>query len=1238
MVECPICHTSNPPGSIACLKCSTPIEIGDATIVINPTNDAATIVEPAGGPSDPEATIGGTTGWSVPIQKIGPRDPNAPLDPGTVLAERYEILKRLGEGGMGAVYQARDHELDRLVALKVIRPELAGHPDILRRFKQELILARQVTHKNVIRIFDLGMAGGCKFITMDYIDGRDLKSILVERGKLAPEEAVPIVQQVCRGLEAAHTEGVVHRDLKPQNIMVDASGRVWVMDFGLARSMEMAGMTRTGALMGTPDYMSPEQARAEKVDARSDLFSLGIIFYEMLTGVLPFQADTMMATLLKRVHEKAAPPNTLERAIPQHLSDVIMKCLEADRAKRYQTTGEILADLAGDAAHAGMTFTASASVAQTSPVSLAAMGPGTEFGPRYRIEAVIGEGGMGKVYKAHDNDLDRTVALKLVRQELVNNVESMQRFKQELLLASRISHKNILRIHDLGDVGGVKFISMAYVQGRDLHDVIAECGRLPVDRAVHIAKQLAGALDAAHAEGVVHRDLKPRNVLVDQADQVYVSDFGLAKSLESVSNTAMTRTGEVLGTPRYMSPEQAESKPADHRSDIYSFGVLLYEMVTGDAPFGGESMLQVMYQHVAQKPKNPKEANPELPDYLAQIILRCLEKDPALRYQSAREILHDLESATPPTRVVRLRIAETGYPKWLIAAMIALPLLLAASLLIAPVRDLVLGHSGRAGGPNAGVTAPHVDKYIAVLPLKVLGKDEGLQYIADGVVESLSAQLFQLKNVYVAPQSAVESALKKGPAEKQKIARDLGVNVIVDGTVQAAGDRVGIVIQVEDVKNGKRLWSKEFSSLRRDILTAQNSIYSELVSAMDLKDEDPARAALRLTGNYGAYEFYLKGRDVVRRQPNAKGYHAALNFFDQAIQKDPRFALAYAGRADTSMAMYMQTKEESWAKKALSAAEQAKQLNPDLPEVHWALGSVYLETGKTEDSIAETKLALDLAPGSDESYRRLGTVYLAAGRKEAIAAYEKAVEINPYYWYNYNFLGVACFRLGEGDKAVIAFKRVTELAPDWADGYNNLGGAYFQQGKWREAVEAYRRSLALDPNGGYAYANLGTAFYYLGQYSDAAKSLEKAVELDPTSHENIAGLADAYLQLGERDKAMSNYEAAIKLALKAYGVNNRDAMTMGPLALYYAKKGDLNRAENFIAKARQIDATNNVLIYNDAMIKVLSGKPAEALKLLREAVKNGFSVEMLKSDPELVTLRATPEFATLTKDFSRKAN
>jgi len=301
MVECPTCHTSNPPNSRICSKCSSPFGIDGATIALDAGLTAAPPLDPDGTQVFAErslaATAVGGTGWSVPVQKLGSSHLSATLEPGMMLGERYEILKSLGEGGMGAVYKARDHELDRMVALKVIRPELAGHPDILRRFKQELILARQVTHKNVVRIFDLGTADGRKFITMDFIEGSDLKSIINERGKIPAVEAVPIVQQICRGLEAAHLEGVVHRDLKPQNIMVDDAGRVWLMDFGLARSMELSGLTRTGVLMGTPDYMSPEQARAERVEAQSDLFSLGIIFFEMLTGRLPFQADTLMAKL-----------------------------------------------------------------------------------------------------------------------------------------------------------------------------------------------------------------------------------------------------------------------------------------------------------------------------------------------------------------------------------------------------------------------------------------------------------------------------------------------------------------------------------------------------------------------------------------------------------------------------------------------------------------------------------------------------------------------------------------------------------------------------------------------------------------------------------------------------------------------------------------------------------------------------------------------------------------------------
>ena len=267
------------------------------------------------------------------------------LQVGEVLNGRYEILQLLGEGGMGAVYKASDRELDRFVALKVIRPELASNPSILARFKQELLLAHQVTHRNVIRIYDLAEADGVKYITMEFVEGKDLRTLIREKNKFAPEEAVEIIQQVCLALEAAHNVGVIHRDLKPQNIMLDSSGRVLVMDFGLARTLEGDGMTQTGAIVGTMEYMSPEQALAKDLDQRSDLFALGLILYEMLTGKAPFKAESALASLIKRTQERAVPVSDVDNQIPGTLSGIVSKCLERDLELRYQSAAAILADL-----------------------------------------------------------------------------------------------------------------------------------------------------------------------------------------------------------------------------------------------------------------------------------------------------------------------------------------------------------------------------------------------------------------------------------------------------------------------------------------------------------------------------------------------------------------------------------------------------------------------------------------------------------------------------------------------------------------------------------------------------------------------------------------------------------------------------------------------------------------------------------------------------------------------------
>ena len=316
---CPQCNYKNPDTSAQCEKCATPLPISDQTLAT------------------------GGQGWSVPAADgVISATALAQLGPGTVIGNRYEIIRLLGQGGMGAVYQAHDRELDRQVAIKVIRGDMTANPEILKRFKQELILARQITHKNVIRIFDLGQAEGIKFITMEYIEGEDLQSVLRRKKKLEPAEAANIMAQVCRALEAAHSEGVIHRDLKPQNIMLDKTGRAYVMDFGIARSTLTPGMTQTGALIGTPDYMSPEQAKGQPLDSRSDLFSVGIIFYELLSGQIPFNADTTMGKLWKRTSEPARPLADLDKSIPQPLSEIVRKCLEVDPQKRFASAAELL--------------------------------------------------------------------------------------------------------------------------------------------------------------------------------------------------------------------------------------------------------------------------------------------------------------------------------------------------------------------------------------------------------------------------------------------------------------------------------------------------------------------------------------------------------------------------------------------------------------------------------------------------------------------------------------------------------------------------------------------------------------------------------------------------------------------------------------------------------------------------------------------------------------------------------
>lgn len=867
---------------------------------------------------------------------------------------------------------------------------------------------------------------------------------------------------------------------------------------------------------------------------------------------------------------------------------------------------------------------------------------GADFGPRYRIESLLGEGGMGRVYKAYDRALNRTIAIKVVREGIAGQANALNRFKQELVLASKISHKHILRIHDLGEVNGLKFISMAYVEGQDLHQIIKENPKLPLDRVVNFATQLADALAAAHAEGVVHRDLKPQNILVDKNDQIYVSDFGLARSFAEGA-VGMTQTGAFLGTPRYMSPEQAEAKPTDGRSDLYAYGLILYEMATGDVPFSGKTTLELMYQRVRERPKSPKAANPSLPNWLVAIIMRCLERDPAARYQNAYEILADLkasEASGGTSRVfsrtgssIQIAVPEiASRPSvWVACGVVALLALLFA---IPRVRHGILSHkSADAASAVSGIPPLSSGRYIAVLPLQILGDSSQLGYVAKGIEEALSAKLFELKDVRVTPVDVADQADEKEPLPK--IARALGANLLVQGVLQGAGDKVRIVVNLQDVADGKTLWSQEFDGVAGDLFTLEDQIYSQLIAGLKVNptNDELASAEARPTDNIAAYDLYLRGRNSLRGH-DSKSIEAALDYFDQAAKSDPRFALAYTGVADASLRMYKIKKDPFWTQKALVAAQEAQQLNDKLPEVHGTLGSVYRATGKYSESIAELRRALALAPNSDDFYRRLGDVYLDNGDgAQAIEAYQKASKLNPYYWVNENALGVAYARMADYPRALEAFQQVSVLEPDVDAGFENVGNMYLQQAKYQESIPYFQKALQIEPYFS-TYTNLGTSYFMLKQYSQAVEMFEKSVELNPSDADVILNLADAYRGLGEQDKARAAYLRAITTGFKELETNPQDANVMSDIALAYAKTGNATEALNFIRQARGIDKGNVSYIYAQAEISAILGHTADALSCLRQALEKHYPAEYAAGDEDLKNLNGQPEFKSLLKQYA----
>ncbi len=1208
MLTCPICETPNEDGSVSCehCNCALGVNAGETVVSNNLAGDGQ--------------TVAATTAFS--------KSPGAPSNPvfsselpiGRVLVGRYEILARIGQGGMGTVYRVLDHELDRVIALKTIRPDLASNTAALRRLKQETLLTRQIAHRNVIRVFDLGVADGLRFITMEFVEGQDLKSVLEHRKRLPLEETLEILGQICQGLGAAHSEDVVHRDLKPQNILLSGD-RVRIVDFGLARSFEDTGITHTGVILGTPAYMSPEQALGQHGDVRSDIFSFGVIAFELLTGELPFPNQTLSESLISRTRGRARSIEAVDPEVPAWLARIVMRCLERSAPDRYGSAQEIVADLlARDvcAYHGGLQ-------------APGALTPGTMVGSRYRIEAEAGEGGMGKVYRATDLDLHRTVALKVVRPELASSPQTLDQLKHEISIASQISHKNVLRIHDLGSANGLSFVSMAWAEGEDLGNLLKRTGPVPEERLTELAIELCEGLEAAHEQGISHRDLKPRNILLTSGGHACIADFGLAHSLNTVVLTtsqegSSSRSTSSSGTPRYMSPEQVDGVSIDHRTDIYSLGLILYEMATGRIPFNDDSAFQTMAQRLTDKPASPKLLNPILSDKLCAIILRCLELDPKERYASAREVAADLrkEPAGELTVSPAARPNRRTQLLWISAGLVALALVAVAAVLWRR--------------PTIPTEPPATGKYIAVIPFHAIGSDPNLKFHAEGIADAIAARLSSLSSLHPVSASAVERVSLS--QSEENIGKQLGANLLVKGTVQGEGDRIKVNAEIYNVEKHRVLWSKSYERVTGDLFTLEDEISNDTENALNVKPttEERERAEPAPTQNLAAYDLYLEGRDILKKRRDTEGAEKALALFKQACKEDDSFALAWTGVADANLLLYRMNKDSLSASRAVTAAQEARSRNDNLPEVHFSLGSVYTATGRYAEAVNEIMRALKLSPNSDDGYVRLGRAYLATGQApEALNAFKKAVQLNPYYWHNHYALGSAYFSLGMNDEALKEFKEQVAQNPNNEDGYNNIGSVYLQQAQWKKAIPEFQKSIEISPSV-QAYSNLATAYFNLERYKEAIPLYEKAVALNPNqaNAEALCNLGEAYARTGQSSKAEQEFNNAIALLYDQLAVDPQNAGDFGTLAMCFAGKKQMAKARQYITRARKIDGADSRLMYDEASIYAQDGRTEDALKALTNALENGYPFEYCANDPDFKDVRRSPGFAALKKRFGHR--
>jgi serine/threonine protein kinase/tetratricopeptide (TPR) repeat protein len=844
---------------------------------------------------------------------------------------------------------------------------------------------------------------------------------------------------------------------------------------------------------------------------------------------------------------------------------------------------------------------------------------------RFVIGERLGKGGMGEVYRAEDRRLKRTVAVKRLSVNLRLDPLYRRRFEEEAERASRLSDAHVAAIHDVIEEQGEIFLVMEFVAGQTLRQRLQE--PMSLEQFFGIAVQCVQALMAAHGHGIVHCDIKPENIMLTPDGEVKILDFGVAKHLpRSDQSTTVDRSGTVTGTPAYMSPEVLLEKTPDGRADIFSLGVVFYEVLAGYHPFLADGFLATSDRIRGETPAPIHIFNSKVPEELEKLVNKAMAKEPGQRYASTRELLDELllvENGISATGLSRL-LPRKAEPKPKHRVLITVVAALVAAVLLA-----VFYYNRKAKDFGFGKQTP---VHLAVLPFTSTVEDSSTKAFCNGLTETLAVKLTQLSGsqpLQVVPTSEVRA---EGISNVEQARKGFGVTLVLEGSLQESGNRVRITYSLVDATSMRQLSADTITAEMSDVFGLQDRVVESVVSMLGLQLRASDRHALVVHGTRepAAYDYYLRGLGYLQDYHKPENVTSAIALFSRALERDSNYSLAYAGLGEAYWVRYNATFEPGWMDQAMRACERAVALDSDSAEGRNCLGRMYASRGKYQEAVEQFQRAVQTDPTSEGAYRGLASAYERLGRlAEAENTYRLAIQVRPEYWAGYGWLGSFYSHQARYGDAAREFSHAIALAPDDPHNYLLMGGVYIFMGDYAKAIEVLRHAITLFPTTE-AYSNLGVAYFNLRRFDDSVTALEHACTATTKDYDSCGNLARAYYwSPSKRSQAPKMYERAIRMAGETLRVNPRDGDSHVLMANYYAMLSDRSKAFKHLQEALNLNSDIPEYLAMAAIVHNQFGEKDEALAWLEKARARGYSPAEIRASPELDNLRDEPRFQQL---------